>query len=202
MWQNILWDQRDTRRYRLSQLTNRAPRIWAQMRWGGGEAAGSQPMRTAVHITRHGAQCKFWRSNSIFNLYLGSNHEVTQVAAHLRARRVWTRPRAAETPYASSQPSCCPLHAPRTERAREARPTSAGTRWRWWGAWSRTCRRVSLHLHTVVRKAGVGRGVSPVIVWSFLHVKEQSVSNRVSKSNTIWTHCFPKTLATRMYFRI
>ncbi len=28
----------------------------------------------------------------------------------------------------------------------------------------------------------MGRGVSPVIVYSFLHVKKQSVSNRVSKS--------------------
>jgi hypothetical protein len=44
---------------------------------GGGKAAGSQPMRTAVHITRHGAQCKFWRSNSIFNLCLGSSLDLT-----------------------------------------------------------------------------------------------------------------------------
>ena len=40
--------QRVTRRCRLSQLTNSDPRIRAQMRGG---VAGSQPMRTAVHIT-------------------------------------------------------------------------------------------------------------------------------------------------------
>jgi hypothetical protein len=98
--------------------------------------------------------------------------------AHLQARRVWTRPRAAERPYASSQPSCCPLHAPRTQRAREARPTSAGTRWRWswwrWGAWSRTCRRVSLHLRKCGKQVWV-EGSARLLCGHFYMLKSKAL---------------------------
>ncbi len=49
-----------TRRCRLSWLANSAPRIWAQVGGGGGGlVAGSQPMRTTVQITWHGAQINF-----------------------------------------------------------------------------------------------------------------------------------------------
>jgi hypothetical protein len=45
-------------RCRLSLLTNSVPHLRVQMR-GEGEVAGSQPMSTAVTITRHGAQINF-----------------------------------------------------------------------------------------------------------------------------------------------
>jgi hypothetical protein len=60
-----LWKQRflmqmqeNTKRCRLSLLTNSAPHIRVQMRGRVG-VAGSQPMSTAVHITGHRAQINF-----------------------------------------------------------------------------------------------------------------------------------------------
>jgi hypothetical protein len=56
----LMYNQGVTKRCRLSLLTNSAlVRIQVPMRGGGGGVAGSQPMRTAVHITRHGAQINF-----------------------------------------------------------------------------------------------------------------------------------------------
>ncbi len=58
-----------TRRCRLSQLTNSAPRIWSQLRGeGGGCSVSANENSYAHHVTC--SPNNLWRSNSIFNLCL------------------------------------------------------------------------------------------------------------------------------------
>ncbi len=61
-WQ-ILFYQVATKGCRLSWLTNSVPRIWAQMRGGGGLRGLSQWVKLY-------SPNKFWKSNSVFNLCL------------------------------------------------------------------------------------------------------------------------------------